>query len=198
MPRYVYFVAGLAFVYLPSTLAVGQEVRYYEENGVTYQETTRTVHRPVVRTEWQDREQTVYRRAHRSEYRDTLRTYYTPVTQHEWITRMHGRWNPFVTPYYTHHLVPVTRWEPRSEVVRVPVVETEWVPEKRRVSVPVTTHRIAEEKVISRIAVGGRPAMPTRVSAQSSAMDSSIGGTALDGDPPRVGLRWRPPGGVTR
>ena len=186
----------LALICLQANLTLGEEVRYYEENGVTYQETVRTVQRPLVQTEWQQREKTVYRPEATTELRDTLRTYVTPVTQHEWVTRMHGRWNPFMTPYFTHHLVPVTRWEQRAEIVPTPVVETAWVAETRTVSVPVTTHRMAEEKVVRRVAVGTAPAARSHVVRRPESVGTPIGGIALEGDPPRQG--WRPSETVLR
>jgi hypothetical protein len=196
MHRFMSMLYPLALVCLQASLTHGQEVRYYEENGVTYQVSERTVQRPVVQTEWQQREQTVYRQQPRTELRDTLRTYLTPVTQHEWVTRMHGRWNPFMTPYFSHHLVPITRWERRAEVVPVPVVENEWVSETRTVSVPVTTQRIAEEKIVSKVAVGRAPATSSHVVRRPQSLGTPIGGVALEGDPPRQG--WRPSGTTLR
>jgi hypothetical protein len=195
----------LATVLMVSALAGAQEcraqeIRYYEDNGTTLKETVHTVERPVVQTEWQTREQTVYRPQLRTEMRETLRTYSMPVTHHEWITRMHGRWNPFTTPYFTHHLVPVTRWERRAELIKLPVVKREWVREKRTVSVPLTSLRVAQEKVIRRTPVAGAPATAPspRVSLRSSAINQAAFGTALDGDPPRHGLRWQRPDVVLR
>lgn len=200
MNRLACVLVPAALVYLQASLTLGQDVRYYEENGVTYQETVRTVQRPVVQTEWQQREQTVYKQQARTDVRDTLRTYLTPVTQEEWITRMHGRWNPFATPYFTHHLVPVTRWERRAEIVPVPVVETEWVPETRTVSVPVTTQRLAEQKIVSKVPVGrtSTAAAPQHVVRRPATVGTPIGGMALEGDPPRQGLHWRPSDTITR
>ena len=197
MHRHLCLLPLVALALSPAQ-AQAEEVRFYEENGVTFRESVRTVRRPVVQTEWHEREQTVYRPQYRTETRSTLRTYTTPVTQHEWITRMHGRWNPFMQPYFTHHLVPVTRWEQRAEVVDVPVVEREWVPEKRTVSVPVTTQRFTEERVVSRVPVTPlvqvAPAhyMATR---PRPAVHEGFG-MALEGDPPRQG--WRPAESVVR
>jgi hypothetical protein len=186
---------AFAFAGRPSQ---AEEVRFYEEGGVTYRETTRTVRRPVLQTEWHEREQTVYRPQIRTDSRSTLRTYTTPVTQHEWITRMHGRWNPFVQPYFTHHLVPVTRWEQRAEIVQVPVVEREWVSEKRTVSVPVTTQRFTEERIVSRVPVTplvqGGPSHSLAARPRPAVYEGF--GMALEGDPPRQG--WRPQESVVR
>ncbi|MFV2066605.1 MAG: hypothetical protein ACC645_06455, partial [Pirellulales bacterium] len=86
-------------------------VRYYEENGVTWRETRHTVQRPVWVTRYEQREQTVYRPKVSTEYRDSYQTYQVPVTEYRWETRWHGRWNPFVRPYTTQAMVPVTRFE---------------------------------------------------------------------------------------
>ena len=156
-------------------LAAADEVRYFEKDGVTYRETRRVVRRPVVETRLESREQTVYREQLRTEVQETQRTYHTPVTEYQWATRMRGRWNPFIQPYYTQELVPTMRWEARQDVVRVPVSRRELVPEKRTVQVPVTTQRVAEEEVITRVAVSSTPA-------------GALGGVArLENDPPRHG-----------
>jgi hypothetical protein len=197
MRRYACVLSLFALAPWAASPCPAQESRLVEENGVTFRETVRTVHRPVVQTEWHEREQTVYRQQLRTESRDTLRTYVSPVTQYEWITRLHGRWNPFAAPYFTHHFVPVTRWEQRAEVVPVSVVQTEWVPEKRTVSVPVTTHRMAEEKIVSRVPVAPvTSGPPTRVVVRPRPVAYEGFGVALQSDPPREG--WRPRDTVTR
>ncbi|GAG11499.1 unnamed protein product, partial [marine sediment metagenome] len=86
--------------------AVAQTVTYEQKDGINYRVTRNTVQRPVIQTEMQERQQTVYREQITTETRDTYRTYQTPVTEHQWVTKMHGRWNPFVQPYFTQHYVP--------------------------------------------------------------------------------------------
>ncbi len=155
--------------------------RYFEKDGVTYRETRQVVQRPVTTTRYETRQTTVYRPQYRTELRDTYRTYQVPVTEYQWTTRMRGRWNPFTRPYLSHELVPVTRWECRSEVNQVPVTAAEWVPETRTVQVPVTTQQIAQEEVIRRVVVNGQPSR-----------GNAVGGIAqLDGDPPRQSTGWR-------
>lgn len=155
--------------------------RYFEKDGVTYRETRQVVQRPVTTTRYETRQTTVYRPQYRTELRDTYRAYQVPVTEYQWVTRMRGRWNPFVRPYLSHELVPVTRWECRSEVQQVPVTAAEWVPETRTVQVPVTTQRMAQEEVIRRVVVDGRPSR-----------GQAVGGIAqLEGDPPRQSTGWR-------
>ncbi len=152
-------------------LASAQTVTHETKDGITYRVTRSIVQRPVVQTELQDRQQTVYREVITAETHDTYRTYQTPVTEYQWVTKMHGRWNPFVQPYFTQSYVSVTRWQPRPEVVSVPVTRRLWVRETRTVQVPVTTLRMASEEITSRVALNGPP----------------VGGLAkLNNDPPRT------------
>jgi hypothetical protein len=82
--------------------------------------------------------------------------------------------------------VPITRWEYRTDVVQVPVARTEWIPEQRTVQVPVTTRRMVNEEVITRVAVR---AVPPSVAA---AQRDGIGGVAcLESDPPRTSTGWQ-------
>lgn len=168
--------------------AQAEEVRYYQQDGVTYRETRRTVTRPISETRYEQREQTVYREQLRTDTQQTTRTVYTPVTEYRWQMYLRGRWNPFVIPYHSYELVPTTRWETRQELVEIPTYRRELVPETHVVQMPVTTHRLAQEEVISRVAVSAAEAKP-------------IGGVArLDKDPPRYGTTdWRAStGAVTR
>ena len=171
-----------------SQFASADEVTYFDKDGIRYRETRRTVRRPVPTTKIEERERIVYRQQFSTEMRDSTRFYKTPVTQYYWTTRVHGRWNPFVTPYTTYDLVPVTRWEQRVETVSVPVNRQEWVPEKQIVKVQVRTYQMAEDEVISRVAVGAASSN----SAGAVARRESIGGVQMYSDPPRKGSGgWR-------
>jgi len=140
------------------------------KNGIRYRVTRHTIQRAVPVTEYRDQSQVVYRSQVTTDTYDSVRTYQTPVTEYKWVTEMHGRWNPFVQPYYSQKLVPVTRWEPRTEVVSTPVTRHELVPQVQTVKVPVTRYRVANEEVVSRVPIDG------------------VGGLArLDNDPPRTG-----------
>ena len=163
------------------TFGEGEQVRYFIDRGVTYKETRHVVHRPVSRTEWQERDQVVYTPKWREEQQETVRAYYTPVTEYRWKTQIHGRWNPFLQPFIAQSWVPVTRWERRTEVVQVPVRRQEWVAEHRKVRVPVMTQRLQEKTVIRRVAVSG-PADNQGIASGSTV----LGGVArLESDPPR-------------
>ncbi len=160
------------------TAAHGQATsELVNENGVTYRVTRQVVQRSIPTTELQTREQKVYRPQVTTQYQAYQQTYLTPVTEYQWVSRMHGWWNPFQQPYYTHELAPVTRWEARPATVQVPVARTDWVEETRTTQVPVTTYRTVPEEYTSRVAVS---AAPTDVSVASR----PIGGQRLDNDPP--------------
>jgi hypothetical protein len=172
------------------------EVRYYEQDGVTYRETRRIVTRPVCETQYRQSTQTVYRQEQTSELRETVRTWWSPVTQYCCEPYWEQTWNPFAGPCLVYRTVPRTCWEQRTEVVKVPVSSCRLVPETRTVQVPVTTQRMVTEEVITREAVGvGRPAAPTLSAVPTPARPVEIGGLArLDKDPPRQGIStaWRP------
>ena len=186
--RIIFTVLGLSCAW--TSLAVAQDVRYYDQDGVTYRETRHVVQRPVSATEIQQREQVVYRQQVTTESHEQVRTVQTPVVEYQWVPRLHGRWNPFTQPYVVHEQVPVTHWETHTEIVTVPVTRSEWVPETRVVDVPIVTQRMANEEVISRVAVGPSPSTGSTVAG-----GVSIGGVArLDNDPPRGTTLLQPAG----
>ena len=167
--------------------ATAQNVRYYEENGVTYRETRRSVRRPVSETRLETRQRIVQRERITTEWRDTYQTHMTPVTEYQWESRWVGRWNPLQQPYLVHQIVPRTRWEMRASRVTVPVTRRELIPETETVQVPVTTLRMADEEIITRMAVSGSPSGdPFASSGSRLANRSTIGGIGqLKNDPPR-------------
>lgn len=176
--------------------AGGDEVRYYEKDGVTYRETRQVVRRPVCETQLRPSTQTVYREEQTSELRETQRTWWSPVTEYRCEAYWVGRWNPLVEPCLAYRMVPRTRWEQRTEVVQVPVTCRRLVPETRTVQVPVSTRRMVDEEVITRVAVGGvRSAAPVVLSPTPTvSRPERVGGVArLDKDPPRQGVStaWR-------
>jgi hypothetical protein len=173
------FVFGVAWLaVLASDVRSGaQGTSTYETgpDGVTYCVTQRSL--PV--TEYQAREQKSYRPRVTTEYQTYAQTYVTPVTEYQWVARYRGWWNPFIQPYWSHELVPVTRWEARPGTVQVPVARTDWVEETKIVHVPVTSYR----QVQDRVAVSATPAS----SGASSVAMRPIGGQQLQSDPPREG-----------
>lgn len=197
---------ALSLIVAASTTARADDVRYYQENGVTYRESRYTVGHPVVETHLEPQQRTVYSQQPSATTRDVVRTYHVPVTEYRSETYLRGRWNPFVTPVMAERIKPVTNWQMRTEIVKVPVQQQVLVPQTVTVHVPVTTHRVLNEEHISRIAVSGQgvPAVgpgsnPTAVAgttlpAQPASAVTVGGVTNLEQDPPRVGsnFQWRP------
>ncbi len=170
-----------------ASVAVGQDVRQYTENGKTYRETKSKLLRPVTETAFEEREQVVYRENLATETRNISRTVHVPVTEYRWEAYWAGVLNPFMRPHLAYRYVPVTRWELRSETVAQPVTTRTLVPEKQVVRVPVTRRRMVEEEVTRRVAVTDDPfnGGPTVASRET------IGGTRMESDPPRQGSDWR-------
>jgi hypothetical protein len=133
------------------------QVTYEQRNGVQYQVTRRVVKRQVPVTVMQNRSQTVYKQQVKSQTISRQQTFCVPVTEYKKISKLHGRWNPFVTPYRTEELKPVTVWKQQVVTVQVPASQLVTVPETKTVQVPVTTYRTVEEEVITRVAMSGSP-----------------------------------------
>jgi hypothetical protein len=162
------------------------EVRYVDgEDGVRYQETTRVSQRPVSETRYEQREYTTYRERFTTDLQESQRTYQVPVTEQQWVPGYQRSLNIFAPPVLTYRLMPVTRWETRTETVRVPITRRDYIPEKQVQQIPIVTQRLAEERHTSRIPVGtvggGTPLMATRDAA---------GGTRVD-EAPQDGLKWK-------
>ncbi len=176
--RMLLVVAALSTL---TSTALAEDVRYFEKDGVTYREVSRRVQRPISETRVEERAQTVYREQYVTESRPTTRTVYTPVTEYHLEARWHGLLNPFVQPYVGYHHVPRTRWETRVEEIPQTVTRRQLVPETRTVQVPVRSHRMVEDEVITRTAVG-----PSRNTRASVVTRGAVGGIAqLKNDPPR-------------
>jgi hypothetical protein len=164
-----------------------EEVRYVDgEDGVRYQEITQVSQRPVSETRYEQREYTTYRERLTTDLQESQRTYQVPVTENQWIPGYQRSLNPFAPPVLTYKLMPVTRWETRSETVRVPITRRDYIPEKQVQQIPIVTQRLAEERHTHRIPVGtvagSEPRMATR--------DTSLGGTKLDPEQPS-GNVWK-------
>lgn len=203
--------AGLA---LGSALpAAAQQVRFYEENGVTFRETKEVVRRPVTETRLEDRPRVVYRPQVDTQVQKCYRAVRVPITEYRTVTRWVGRYNPFVQPYLVEERVPVVRWEDRTEEVNVPTAGTRMVAETVTEKVPVQSRRFVDEEVIRRVAVSGpgtnisglasqapssdpfaRQSSPPIISSTPATVAMPIGGVAkMESDPPRQGVNsgWR-------
>ncbi len=183
------------------------DVRYYEDKGITYRETTHTVQRPILETHYVDQQQTVYTQQPITQVQTLQRTVQTPVVEYVTEPYLANRWNPFATPYQAYHTVLRVRWVARVEQVQTPVVQYNAVPQTQTVKVPVTTQRMAEEQQISRVAVASRPATSGATGSDPFAQNNTAvasrpvspapftagaGSTPLDSDPPRGPTAWRP------
>lgn len=195
----------------------GQEVKYEDgADGIRYQVTRQTIQRQVPIQSMQEQQQTSYRQQVTTENVQHQQVYNVPVTQYQIVSRLNGRWNPFVQPYWTHHYQPVTTWQQQVGTVQIPVTRVAWAPETRTVQVPVTQYRTANEEVVRRVAVGGVPSSSTALasrplnsgpsatispmqgsSAATSLASRPLGGEALSSDPPRQAQSWQPPSTTT-
>ncbi len=198
-PRWASPALVLVFA-LVAQAASAQNVRYDERDGVRYQITSRTVQRVVPVTEMQDRHHTVYTQQITTDNITHQQLYSVPITRYHMVTRLHGRWNPFVTPYWTHNLRPVTTWHQQVANVQIPVTRVAWVPQTTTVQVPVTTYRTAEVEETTRVAMSeprtfasAQPLSPTATIA--ARRSTPLGGVALENDPPRRATGWQTPPG---
>jgi hypothetical protein len=160
----------------PHVLA--QNARVYEENGIRYQETVSETQRPLTSTRYESRESTVQRPRYTTSMQESVRTYQVPVTEQQWVLGYQRTWNIFRPPVPSYRLMPVTRWETRTETVRIPITKLEYVPEKVVQQIPITDTKIAKETITRRVAIGvadGAPAV---------ARKDDFGGSIPGGEPP--------------
>ncbi|MEM6329216.1 MAG: hypothetical protein AAF790_03090 [Planctomycetota bacterium] len=215
-------LAALVLICLAAAPAAAQETVTYERgpDGVTYQVTRRVTQQLTPITEMQTREEKVFRPRVTTKLQTVRQNYLTPVTQYRWVSRLKGRFNPFVQPYWAQQLEPVTRWQTTESTVQVPTTSTEWVEERRTVQAPVVTYRTVQNETVSRVAMAAPPAAyqpgmiaaaPQRVAEtplpaaapvagrplQVASRPAPIaGGQRMQSDPPRAASRWRSQEGV--
>ena len=166
----------------PSNDACAQ-VTYEQAGGVTYQVTRTPKSIPV--TEMRTEQHKTYVPQTTTQYQSYQQTYVTPVTQYQWVARQRGQWNPFVRPYWTTELQPVTTWQASQGTVQVPTTRTDWVENNVTRQVPVvdvSDGRWTSTKLPSSAAPTGRSA-----ERQSPAGRGTYGGTQMTSDPPRGG-----------
>jgi hypothetical protein len=114
--------------------------------------------------------------------------YATPVTEYRMVSRMHGMWNPFAQPYWTHNVEPVTRWEMRPGTVQIPTARTDWVEETRTAQVPVTTYRTVADEQVTKTAISVPPA--SSLNAGGTAIATRPLSQQYQSDPPREKSPW--------
>lgn len=207
--RGLQFGAVAAVAMLAARETSAQNVREtVDENGILYRITEQEVRVPV--TNVQQQQQTVYRQQLTTNTVQSQSVVTVPTTQYRLVSRLRGRWNPLITPYWTHHYEPVTTWSQQVATVSVPVSRLAWVPETRTVQAPVTTYRTAMREVREPIGVerpdGSQFASTNEPSATVAALPNAarttsgpIGGQQLTSDPPRhASNRGWAPAGATR
>jgi hypothetical protein len=140
-----------------SSSAFGQGSSGYltdPDTGIVYRKVTKTIETPVVETQLNSSEQTVYRPQTVTETRPHARTIYTPVVGYKLEPRVYGRWNPFRQPSVGYEHVPHTNWEARNEVVHRTNTRTQWVAERRTVETPTKVVRMQREQKVEFEPVG--------------------------------------------
>ena len=83
-----YELGTISIVILFSQLAISSA----QESGSGL---TRRVRTPITSTQYEEREQTVYREPYSTEVYESQRNVLVPVTEYEWQPRWHGVLNPF-------------------------------------------------------------------------------------------------------
>jgi hypothetical protein len=138
-----------------ASLTVRADTTTFEDvDGIRYQVTKRTMQVPIQQASSQ--QQTVYTQQVSTQTIQQQQLYSVPVTQYQLVSTLHGRWNPFVTPYWTHEYQPVTTWQQQTATVQIPVQTMAWVPQTQTVPTQTTTYRPVEA-IVSRIPIGAAP-----------------------------------------
>jgi hypothetical protein len=162
-----------------------------QSGGVTYQVTRQVVPKSIPVTEYQTRQSVTYQPQTTTQFQTYAQTYVSPVTQYQWVSRYKGWWNPFVRPYWSTQLEPVTSWQAHQGTVQVPVTRTDMVPYTHTAQVPVTTYRTVQEEHISRVAVSASPIGAAGSTSVATRPLDSYGGQQMASDPPRSGGDYR-------
>jgi hypothetical protein len=188
-------------------------VDYQDIGGFRYQVQRTEVPTSVPVTEMRDQQQTIYRQQVTTENVAHQQVYNVPITQYQIVSQLHGRWNPFITPYWTHHYAPVTVWQQQVATVQIPVTRVAWAPETRTVQQPVTSWRTANRIVETKTPIGATPtgasgtalagarplgSTPSATLTPSNGATASLaqrplGGEAMQNDPPKQASGWQPP-----
>jgi hypothetical protein len=190
------FAGALALI---AAAARGEDVRYFEEGGVTYRETRVNVGQATAMTGQQPANQIAYAEQLHTEYQSTIRVYSVPVTEYRSETYWVGRWNPFSQPYQAQRMVPVTRWQTRTEVVQVPVTRRELVAQTQAPPTTALVQQGAGQTLVTRVVVSSQAAKQPTMASHQAAPSSPIGGASpLSQWPGAVAndADWRPAGTI--
>jgi hypothetical protein len=183
MLRSKLFAAGLLASFLPAATHAAENVEYVRRDGREYMITKRVVNRPMSKTDYKEVAREVYREEYVTDTHDVTRLVQVPVTEYRWETHWANRWNPFSQPYLVQRLVPCTRLETRTEIVKLPVTQKRLVPETHISKVPETVRWMEPETHTIEVAIDP----PAGRDVSSIAARPDIGGKKLEGDPPRSG-----------
>jgi hypothetical protein len=170
-------IAALACAMAAALPARADTTTYEDVNGLRYQVTRGTRQMPVTQNTPQT--QTVYRQQVTTQTLQQQQLYTVPVTQYQLVSRLHGRWNPFITPYWTHNYEPVTTWQQQTATVQIPVNTVAWVPETRSVQTPSTTYKTVEQLVMTPIVSGTNATGSQQMMASSGTATTSPSATLV-------------------
>jgi len=196
-------LAILAMVFSSTAITARAQQTVNVETRDGYQITTRTTQRQVPVTVMQDQQRTVYTQQITTNNVPHQQLYSVPTTKYQWESRLYGRWNPFVTPYWTHNLKPVTIWQQQLVNVQIPTSNVAWVPQTQTYKAPVVQYRTQEDTYVSKIPIGNNTAVastqstPTPTTARLAAVPSTthssppLGGVQMTSDPPRQSTGWK-------
>jgi hypothetical protein len=155
MKRATLAAALAALPLVTASRLVADDVRHEtDSNGVRWQITTQEVPRPLTKTHYVPQESTIAVPRYTTTMEESVRTYQVPVVRHEWVPGYQRSWNIFAPPTLSYRLMPVTRWETRTETVRIPITKQDYVTQSQVQHVPVTQTVIANETVVRRQAIG--------------------------------------------
>jgi hypothetical protein len=166
---------------LASPAIAQQNVQVVEENGIRYQVTTHVTQKAIPETKWVPSETTQVSPRYTTEMQDSVRTYQVPITEQQWVPGYQRTWNLLAPPVLSYRLMPVTRWETRTETVKVPVTKVDYVPYKHVQHIPVTNTRIANETHTSRVAIGIVPGAGGTAVASTQPLQSLDPATSSSG-----------------
>ena len=197
----VYRCAALCTLFLTASalprFTLGQQ--YQDVGGIRYQVVRQEVPRTIAVPTTQPQQQTTYRQQVTTETVQHQQLYTVPVTQYQVVSRLHGRWNPFVTPYWTHHYEPVTVWQQQTATVQLPISRVAVIPETRTVQMPVTEYKTVNEVVERTIPIGPTPtalaAKPITSSGPTATIAALPSGSTTSTSAPSAELAQRPLGG---
>lgn len=134
--------------------AQNEDVRFFEQGGITYRESTTTVRQPTREIEYEDKQQTTYREKYDTRMQSVRQYRYAPITQYTWESRVHGRWNLFTGPHMAYYLRPQGSWQLQTRTAQIPVTERRIEQDTRTVKVAVPKLSMQEREVVTRTAVG--------------------------------------------